>query len=151
MNKPKWILIGSIIAAFPFLIAFMTLPKAYFLSKPNCNSTLNHSLLDTKAFTSTAYQREVIQLLESKKPHDFRYFFKTFLSEGDNDYMIVNFRNKEQCFDVKMKVNQWDKLAGMRRTNGLSYPEELHEIEWAIEETRGKKEVFYQDMHAIID
>jgi hypothetical protein len=151
MNKLKWILIGSIIAATPLLIAFITLPKAYFLSRPDCNNTFDHSLPGREDFTSTDYQQEVIKLLESRQPEDFRYFFKTFLSEGDNHYMIVNFRNSEQCFDVKMKVNKWDKLTGMRQTNGQAYPEELHELAWAIKEAGGRKEVLYQDMHAIID
>jgi hypothetical protein len=151
MNKLKWILMGCMMAAIPLLIAFITLPEAYFSSKPDCNNTPGYPLAGTGDLASTDYQREVVQRLESGKPQDFRYFFKTFVSEAGNDYVIVNFRNGEQCFDVKMKVNKWGKLAGMRRTNGRSYPEELYELAWTIAETSGKKEVIYQDMHAVID
>ncbi|MDO1451931.1 hypothetical protein Q0590_37025 [Rhodocytophaga aerolata] len=151
MKKIKWILIGSAVIVIPLFMAFVSLPKAYFLSKPDCNTKVANMIHGTADFTSTEYQKEVIKLLKSKESDDFRYFFKTFLQEGEMVYMVVNFRNQQQCFDAKMKVDKWDKLGGMRKTNGLSYPEELYEVKWKIEVIKDKQELVYQDMHAIID
>lgn len=90
-------------------------------------------------------------MLQNKSPVDFRYFFKTFQEEGNHTFMITNFRNKESCFDIKVLVNKWDKLAGMKRTNGVSYPRELYDLKWEIKLINGEKFVEYIDMHKIID
>ena len=100
---------------------------------------------------SDAYQAKVLSLIETALPHDFRYFFKTFFEENNKTYMMLNFRNKWHCFDVKVLVNNWDKLGGMRKVNGKAYPKELVKLKWSIEEIDGKKEVVYKDMNTIID
>ncbi|QHT70985.1 hypothetical protein GXP67_32225 [Rhodocytophaga rosea] len=132
-------------------MAFISLPKAYFLSKPDCKSTLNFPSGSSPDFSSPDYEKKVIDILETMEQHEFRYFFKSFVQEGKTTYMIVNFRNHKQCFDARMRVDNWDKLAGMKRTNGLSYPEELYEVKWQIGDREGTKELVYLDMHSIID
>jgi hypothetical protein len=92
-----------------------------------------------------------VAMLQHKKPLDFRYFFKRFESEGNITFMIINFRNSEFCFDVKMLVNKWDKLAGMKRTNGVSYPKELIDLQWKVKSINGVNVVEYMDMRKIID
>jgi hypothetical protein len=153
MNTRKRILIEGLTIPFvviaaiiiiPLVAGFVFLPKDYFTPVPDCVNTFGN-------VDSARHQQEVVRLLESKHPQDFRYFFKTFVEEGESVYMVVNFRNDSQCFDGKIKVDQWDKLSGMRRTNGVSYPKELFELDWRIEETKNGKEITYVDMHRIID
>ncbi len=124
-------------------------PKHYFEPKPDCLNSLDY--FNTADPRTPAYQSKALDLLRKHKPHDFRYFFKTFIEEGQNVYMITNFRNMEHCFDVKVLVQNWDKLTGMRRANGKSYPNELYDLEWTIISNNGKQEVLYHDMHDIID
>jgi len=50
-----------------------------------------------------------------------------------------------------MLVEHWGKLEGMKRTNGLSYPEELHDLKWKLAERNGHQEIIYVDMHEIVD
>jgi hypothetical protein len=50
-----------------------------------------------------------------------------------------------------MLVTQWNKLGGMLRTNGQSYPEELYGLQWEIKRVNGAEEVVYADMRSIID
>ena len=57
--------------------------------------------------------------------------------------------NDKYCFDTEILVLNWDILGGMRQTNGVSYPDELFNLEWEIDSVR--KEIIYKDMHAIID
>ncbi len=66
-------------------------------------------------------------------------------------YMVVNRRNATHCFDALILTEKWDKLNGMKQTNGVSYPEELYELQWTIEERNGKKESIYQDIFPVID
>lgn len=127
------------------------LPEHYFEPKPECHNSLDFFDTNAADAQSTAYQTKAINLLRDKKPHQFRYFFKTFLEEKRNTYMLTNFRNEVHCFDVKILVEDWTKLAGMRRTNGKSYPKELYNLKWEITNINGKQEVLYIDMHDIID
>jgi hypothetical protein len=100
--------------------------------------------------TSTAYQNAVLEILRDKTPEDFGYVFETFI-EGDPVYMMTSFRNPEYCFSVKVLVDKWDKLGGMRKVNGRKYPNGLVNLKWTIEDINGQPTVVYQDMRIIID
>ena len=50
-----------------------------------------------------------------------------------------------------MRLADLGKLAGMKRTNGVSYPEELYDLKWSLETLNGKPVILYHDMHRIID
>ena len=69
----------------------------------------------------------------------------------EHTFMLVNFRNNNNCFDVSILVKKWDKLGGMKKVNGVSYPKELVKLKWSIELIDGNKTVVYQDMNTIID
>ena len=139
----KYLLIIPLFLAALFICRFMIfVPKNYWKPEPKCIA--NQSFDFSKK--GTAHLSALNESLKSKSPDDYRYFFKTFLEE-EKIYMVVNFRNEQECFDVKMLVEKWDKLTGMRHANGKSYPKELHDLEWNIE----NNEVTYQGMHRIID
>ncbi len=134
---------------YTFLSSFMLLascnfPEHYFTAKPECNSEIPNSLKEEN-------QRKLINQLKDIKPTDYRYFFKTFEEDVSDTYMVTNLRNKESCFDLRILVDDWDKLSGMRRKNGVSYPEELYDLKWVIESINGKDVMKYIDMHDIID
>jgi len=130
-----------------FAIFFYTscdFPKDYFSPEPDCFNKVSY-VLDHKD------QMRLLPLLEKSKPQDYRYFFKSFEEVNSQVYMVTNFRNEEVCFDMRILVDKWDKLAGMKRANGYSYPKELYDLLWEITYLDGKKTVRYLDMHDIID
>ena len=131
------LLVGFLICRFVIFV-----PKNYWKAPPECS---NPQTFDYDR-PGTIHLSTLHEELKSKSPEDYRYFFKTFLEE-DKIYMVVNFRNEQECFDVKMLVDKWDKLAGMRWANGKSYPKELHDLEWTVK----NNEITYVDMHDIIE
>ena len=100
---------------------------------------------------SKAYEDEVLSVLEKSKPQDFRYFFKTFFDENEDTFMKVNIRSEDHCFDANILVEKWDKLGGMKKVNGKSYPKELINLTWSIEKVKGGKKIIYKNMNTIID
>ncbi len=134
-----------------FLVLFTAcdFPEYYFEDAPDCKEESIFSALGNSR--NAIYQKRALAELQNRKPSDFRYFFKTFIEEGTKTYMLTNFRNEQACFDVKVRVERWDKLAGMKRTNGRSYPNELYDLKWEIQIIDGQQEVIYLDMHRIID
>lgn len=125
------------------------LPDHYFEKKPDC---VNASMVTNWGAPINAdYQSKVRDILQTTSPQDFRYFFVTFIDEGPSSYMMTNFRNEQYCFEAKLLVNDWNKLAGMKRVNGKAYPKELFDLKWKLQTIGGKSEILYVDMHDIID
>ena len=131
------------------VLGFVSCPKDYFVKMPECIK--QEAFQENLNPISEEYQSEVLVLLRDKNPDEFRYKFETFLQEDGNIFMLTNFRNNEFCFDAKLLVNKWDKLGGMKRTNGKSYPKELYELKWKIDNINGLEQIVYLDMHRIID
>jgi len=126
-------------------LLYSIFPRYYFAAEPLCVASFKD------LSSEEAYEQAVLQTLRGQKPSDFRYFFQTFLQEDNKDYLVVNMRNKDFCFHAKILVENWDKLAGMKRTNGASYPKELYQLEWEIVKKDGQDVIFYKNMRTIID
>ncbi len=119
-------------------------PEHFFSKKPECVNADQY--FGSHTSLTEEYQKKVRDVLKNSTPENFRYFFLSFIGEQKN-YMMVNVRNDRYCFDAKILVNNWDKLAGMRRTNGKSYPTELYDLTWVIK----NEEIVFIAMHNIID
>ena len=142
---------GKLLSAFTvtgLLALFIALPRYYFTASPACVEDAAFSGL---GYGTPEYRAAAVEILSHSQPQDFRYFFKTFSAEGADTYMVVNLRSKAHCFDVPVLVERWDKLDGMRKTNGRSYPKELYGLKWSLQERGGRQTVVYEDMRAIID
>jgi len=134
---------------FISLLSSCSFPEHYFTKDPICIPT--SALFPNQNQLSPANQAHYIGEFLSLKPAAFRYYFKGFVEDGNDTFMITNFRNDAVCFDIKVLVDKWDKLGGMRRTNGRAYPNELYDLQWSIEDSNGEKQIKYIDMHKIID
>ncbi|MDA7502023.1 hypothetical protein N8482_01990 [Chitinophagales bacterium] len=131
------------------LITSCDFPTHYFSEKMDCIASTSFPL--DKNFINADYRSSVINQLKDSSPDDFRYYFNSFTKEGKQVFMNVDFRNKNQCFNVNMLVERWDKLVGMYRTNGKAYPKELYDLSWILQDRKGMLTVVYEDMHKIID
>ncbi len=130
-----------------FLLIFLSacgLPEHYFSPKPECESV-------EASKTKSKSHQDLIFILKTQKPKEYRYFFNYFSEKCDDNYINVNFRNEESCFDIMIYVDKWDKLGGMKEANGKSYPKELYDLEWEIIMIDGVESIKYVDMHSIID
>lgn len=133
---------------YPIIFCFIIFSCELSPPPPEC---IIQAPFDHLVQGSDAYQGAAIEKIENAETSNYRYFFKTFLVRDDEDLMTVNFRNQQECFDVDILVEKWDKLGGMKKVNGKSYPKELINLTWNIEERKGSKKVVYQDMNWIRD
>lgn len=116
--------------------------------KPNCNIP---TVLAELEFGTDEYKAITAQYMRTSKPEDYRYFFKNFHENDNQTFMTTNFRNATKCFDIDILVDDSEKLAGMKRTNGVSYPSELINLKWKILEKDGNITIVYEDMNWIQD
>jgi len=126
-----------------------SLPEHYFVSKPECIES--EVFTNQGAASGAVYQSQVRAILANESPESFRYFFLEFIDEGTKSYMMTNVRNETYCFDAKILVDDWSKLAGMKRVNGKGYPKELYDLKWELKTLYGQAEIRYLNMHDIID
>ena len=92
-----------------------------------------------------------VSYLELYSPEDFRYTFITFIQENEEIIMHTKFVSENGYITVPILVEKWDKLEGMLKANGESYPKELYELNWSLQDRNGRTLVVYEDMHCIID
>lgn len=121
---------------------------SYLKDKPECSN--KDKFFDNNDPLTELYQDKVKEVLRARTADDFRYFFKTFTGDN-NEFLMVNMRNDDYCFDAKILVRNWDKLAGMRAKNGTSYPEELYNLKWKLEKSGELENIIYLDMNKVID
>ena len=144
-----------IIIIFVALLGFcyLSTPKDVFTEKPDCISAADNQFIgySNTDYLEESYQEKIKELLSNKAPIDYRYIFQTFVDEKSNTYMYVKFIGQSGCFTAKMLVNRWKKLGRMKITNGVSYPSELYDLKWTLEDVDGDEELIYVDMHKIID
>ena len=152
--KPISMLIVIIVILVALIgLCYFSSPKHFFTRKPDCIEGADNQLIGYSAtnYFEVSFQEKVRELVINKTPADYRYIFKTFIDDGPNAYMYVQFIGESGCFTAKMLVNNWDRLEGMKKTNGVSWPSELYDLKWAVEEVNGTEELIYVDMQKIID
>ncbi len=132
----------------PAVILLMLILNSCSRPRPACVNT--NPYFDENTYESQEYQNKVVNLLQHDSPEDYRYFFVTFAGDK-NDILVVNMRSDKNCFDAKILVTNWDKLAGMRKVNGKKYPKELHNLTWSLIQTEGIWKLLYLDMDTIWD
>ncbi len=141
--------LALLIISSALLAISCNLPEHYFDEVPACKRSADSP--DPKldlSYESQAYFRNI---LKDRSPQEFRYFFEEFRTEGDQSFIVTNFRNENYCFSMKVLVEDWSKLEGMKKANSEGYPKELFDLVWVIEQMNGEEEIIYRDMHAIID
>ena len=131
------------------LLSSCNLPEHYWSPAPECQN--REERFNDESSISAENQTLLREKIRNQQPKNYRYFFETFIEEGEHTYMITNFRNEVDCFDIKLLVTKWDKLAGMHRVNGKAYPKELYDLQWTVKTVNSREEVVYIDMHRIID
>ena len=132
------------------LILFLAALTACTSPPPACDLPADKA----GARLSDIAQARVRDRLMRAEPAAFRYFYRGFHTEGRREWLVVNFRNHEECFDVKLQVPESEApvLAGMRRTDGASYPEELRDVKWSVRPVDDYGEsVVFEGMRPIVD
>lgn len=131
---------------------YQLLPKEMFLPKPECvNANL---IFQENDWDSHIYKHEVMSVLETSDPEDYRYFFQSIVKRHGKDYLLVNLRNETQCFSAFMRIRHWGNLEPMRATNGAHYPNELINLKWKIQRSGchgHRKSLVFEKMDRIID
>ena len=126
-------------------------PKHIFSPAPACTS---HPFLSENwedDVLDPSYQKKISSFLQNYQPNDFRYFRETFIKEKGDTNIILNLRNEQHCFHALFHIDHFKQLDKMVSANGQSWPKELYDVEWRIENKQGQPILLFTKMAEVID
>ncbi len=134
---------------FGFYLLFLSLVLSAF-TEPHCENT--NAVFRVETYESDAYRAELARLLKLDNANNFKYYLSGYLRPGDEEFLIVNIHGTDFCAKVAVHVDDWKKLADIRRTSARGYRgAELQGFKIAVKEHGGKIEFVYENVDAVVE
>jgi hypothetical protein len=129
------------------LLMFLT---AVSCDRPNCENV--NPIFNQYDMNSEEYKTELLSQIEENGQNNLTYWFSSYAEENGNEYIIVYIQNDSLCAKGVIKVDDWGKIEGIKRTKGKGYVgAELKGLTFLIEKDSSKTEFVYKDLARIID
>ena len=125
------------------------------LAAVSCNSSNcenKNSIFDKYDINSNEYKKELISEIEKLGAQNLTYKFDSYVEKNGKEFIIVNIQNKHICAKGIIRIDNWNKLEGIKRTEGKGYVgAKLKGLTFKIEEKSNKYELVLTDIKRIID
>jgi len=149
------------IVAADFYLGLMAQPKMRLSSlmlflglllqacdRPDCINTTS----SLEGLSPGTFEYQQILAHEISKHDDLRYWLKDYYSEGRKEYIVVYIQNTSLCAQGTIRVKNWNKIEGIRRTAGEGYfGAELRGLKINIKKEGPGLELVYAGLDKIID
>ncbi len=130
------------------VLSFMLCACAF--TEPHCENT--NPVFRSEPYEADVYKIELARLLRNANAADFKYYLSGFLRPGTEELLIVNIHGADFCAMAAVHVDDWGKLADIRRTSGRGYRgAELQGLKINVKEDAGKVTFVYADVEAVVD
>jgi hypothetical protein len=118
--------------------------------RPNCKN--KNPIFEKYGLNSEEYKIELLSEIEKNGQNNLTYWFYSYIEENGKEYIIVNIQNDSLCAKGMIKVNDWKKIEGIKRTKGKGYVgAELKGLIFNVKKDSNKIEFVYEDLTRIID
>ncbi len=119
-------------------------------NRPNCEN--KNLIFDKYDIDSEEYKTELLNQIEKYGQKNLTYWFDSYIKENGNEYIIVNIQNHALCAKGKIQVNDWNKIEGIKTTQGKGYVgAKLKGLTFDVEKKSNKTELIYKDINRIVD
>lgn len=80
------------------------------------------------------------------------YWLDAYVREHGNEYILVDVRHDSLCATAMIRVKDWDKIEGVKRTKGVSYKgAELRGLTFSVINDSSGVEFIYRTLDRIVD
>jgi hypothetical protein len=119
--------------------------------RPACKNT--NPVFDRYSPQSQEYKAELAKRLETAGTQGLTYWFRDFTGPEGHEELLFNVQGDRLCAVLVLRVEQWDKLAELRKTKGTSYRgAEFKGLEFeTLRDTTGNVTFIFRDYKQIID
>jgi hypothetical protein len=118
--------------------------------RPNCeNSNL---IFDKYDIYSEEYKTELLSQIKINGQNNLTYWFDNYVEKDGEEYIIVKIQNDSLCAKGVIKVDDWYKIEGIKRTKGKGYVgAELKGLTFNVEKKSDNIEFIYKGITGIVD
>lgn len=118
-------------------------------NQPACKS---NTILEQFAFDSNEYKNELAKQIDSIGQDKLSYSLENYCKKGEEQYIVVVIKGAGLCAKGALLVNDWSKLAGIRKNSGLGYSgAELRGLTLQISQNTEGKQFIFTGLDKIID
>jgi hypothetical protein len=118
--------------------------------RPNCDN--KNPIFDKYDINSIEYKMELTKQINTFGQENLNYWFDSYMKENEKEYIVVNIQNKSLCAKGKILVNDWNKIEGIKRTQGMGYVgAKLKGLTFNVEKDSNQIEFVYKDITRIVD
>lgn len=118
--------------------------------RPKCGNT--NPIFDRYTPETKEYKEELARLLEMNKNNELSYWFDRYEPKNNKEYILVYIQGGELCAKGLILVDNWGKLEGVKRAQGLGYGgAELRGLQIDIRKDSQEIELVLKDIDYIID
>ena len=118
--------------------------------RPECKNT--NPVFDKYSPETKEYKDELIKQLKLIDNSKLTYWFDKYQKDNEHEYIYINIQGDGLCAKSMVTVKQWDKLAGIQKTEGKGYSgAKLKNFKFEIYQDSTKTELVYKSVDAIID
>ena len=119
-----------------------------------CNNTKvnpTNSVFAKFAHSTKEYKNALAAQIKSNF-NNLTYTFNQIVEQNGKDYLAIAVQGPDFNATTLVLVSNWNKLEGIKRTNGVSYSGvELRGLQLAIEENPSGANLIYKDLESIVD
>lgn len=118
--------------------------------RPKCEN--KNPIFDEFNIDSEKYKLELLNQINKYGKENLTYWLDSYLEDNGKEYIIVNIQNNYLCAKGMIRVKDWSKLKGIKRTKGIGYiGAKLKGLSFIIDKDSLKTEFIYKDITRIVD
>lgn len=131
-------------------IIILAILGAVACDRPNCKN--ENPIFDQYAIDAIEYKTELLTQIEKVGQDRLTYWFDSYIKENEKEYIVVNIQQKSLCAKGMIRVKDWTKIEGIRRTQGKGYVgAQLKGLTFNVEKESNEIELVYKDIERILD
>jgi len=117
--------------------------------KPDCVNT--NQIFNEYISDQIEYKNEIVKLMESDN-EKIEFWFERYLKGDKGEFIEIQISTDKFCANAFVRVNDWTKMEGIRKTQGLGYEgAELIGLKFTLESDSIDTYFLYNDIEKIID
>lgn len=131
------------------------IPAALAIGLSACDGpacTNRNPVFDRASYSSQEYQQELADRINRIGMDKLSYWLDAYVQEHGNEYILVDVRHDSLCAMAMIRVKDWDKIEGVKRTKGVSYKgAELRGLTFSVINDSSGVEFIYRTLDRIVD
>ena len=132
------------------VLIFFTSFALFSCDRPVCENI--NPIFDKYSPEEQEYKTELIHQLSLIDGNDLNYWMDSYKNIQGKEYLGIHIQGKDLCAKTFLRVENWSKIEGIKRTKGMGYRgAELVGIKFDVVRDSNQTELVYKGIDYIFD